>query len=448
LIAGNEGFANGFTTVPALDTISARGFSRCTLWLSYRGFGMFVERTTRNSDGHAAVGLEPVLWIAPVMLALLPSAMLAQDDRDVDIDDVVPQLAQQAAVRDPGVYEWVFGRGLGRGTDERMVHQQLADLLRQKVATIDLICELSDGQKQKLAVAGRGDIKRLIDQVERIETRVQLVRQEPAKVHPLMEEALSLKRGLLPWSPEDGSIFDKSLKTILTTEQNARLAALRRLERLGGHVRIEPQESDLTVWLSDTATTDAELANLERLTSLTKLGLASTQVTDTGLVHLQRLTKLEVLDLTGTAVTDSGLPHLAGLSNLQRLDLYGTKVTAAGMTHIAGLTDLRVLVLCDTRVTDPALAALKRLKKLEWLNLQRTNVTDAGLVNLKELANLEWLDLSRTRVSDAGLAHLKEMSSLKWLNLSGTAVTDVALADLRSALPTAKIWKRPAVAAD
>ena len=108
-----------------------------------------------------------------------------------------------------------------------------------KVTAIDLICDLTDAQKQKLQLAGRGDIKRLIDRLEQIGTRVQFVKNDLEDVDPLFKETEPLKRGLRPWFPDDGSFFDKSLSKTLTTEQNARIATLREIERLGGHVMTE-----------------------------------------------------------------------------------------------------------------------------------------------------------------------------------------------------------------
>jgi len=338
----------------------------------------------------------------------------------------------------------------GQGSDATTVHGQLDTLLRQKVAVIDLICELTDVQKQKLQLAGRGDMKRLIDRVEEIQTQLRLVQSEPARVHALRREVEALKRGLRPWFPNDGSLLDKSLGSILTTEQCARIATLQDIARLGGRVQTESsaQGAVLDVYLSGIPFADEGLASLKGLTSMKGLDLTSTRVTDAGLIHLEVLTKLQSLDLTATEVTDAGLTHLMRMTSLQRLDLFGTQVTAAGLAHLKGLASLKVLNLSGTRVTDSGLAHVKGLKNLQWFNLHMTHVTDAGLVHLKELTNLEWLDLSSTQVTDAGLTHVTELPNLKWINLSSTQVTDAGLADLKRALPTTNVWRRAEPASD
>src|SRR5258708_7456992 len=45
------------------------------------------------------------------------------------------------------------------------IHQQLHARLEKKLASVDRYCQLSDPQKQKLELAGRGDIQRLFEGV-------------------------------------------------------------------------------------------------------------------------------------------------------------------------------------------------------------------------------------------------------------------------------------------
>ncbi|MEX2119465.1 MAG: hypothetical protein WD847_07710 [Pirellulales bacterium] len=61
-----------------------------------------------------------------------------------------------------------------------------------------------------------------------------------------------------------------------------------------------------------------------------KVSLSSTQITDAGLAQLAGMPSLTTLDLNHTRVTDAGLEHLAGLKNLQSLRLDGTQVTIDG----------------------------------------------------------------------------------------------------------------------
>jgi hypothetical protein len=322
--------------------------------------------------------------------------------------------------------------------------------LRQKILSIDAICTLTDDQQRRLQLAGRGDIKRLIDRIEEIATHLNRAGQEPAPVEDRLLELERIKRGVKTEFSDDGSLFAKVLKRILTVEQNARFATLQEIERVGGRVCADPigQNAVLDISLAGAPFDDGDLARLKVLTGLQGLDLTSTRVTDKGLVHLEGLTKLHSLDLTGTKITDAGLTSVKRLHDLERLDLFGTRVTAAGLAHLIALRRLEELNLSDTRITDPGLAHLAGLKNLRSLNLHQTNVTDAGLAYLTKLTNLEWLDVSGTEVSDSGLAHVRELRKLEWVNLSHTRVTDAGVSELKRALPNANVWKRAARALD
>ncbi len=178
--------------------------------------------------------------------------------------------------------------------------------------------------------------------------------------------------------------------------------------------------------------TDAGLAHLKTLTSLTSIELCGTNITDTGLAHLGNLTSLTSIELYGRNITDAGLVHLSKLTLLSSLNLSVCRnITDAGLTHLSKLTLLSSLNLsrCD-KITDAGLLYLGTLTSLTSLNLNQTNITDAGLAHLKTLTSLTSLDLSQTNITDAGLAHLKTLTSLTSLNLNYANITDTGLAHL------------------
>ena len=81
------------------------------------------------------------------------------------------------------------------------------------------------------------------------------------------------------------------------------------------------------------------------------LNLRGTKVTDAGLAHLANIKSLTQLHLERTAVTDAGLAHLSGLENLEYLNLYGTQITDAGLAHLQNLKKLKKLYVWQTGVT-------------------------------------------------------------------------------------------------
>lgn len=83
--------------------------------------------------------------------------------------------------------------------------------------------------------------------------------------------------------------------------------------------------------LTDTKTTDKQLAEVAKLTHLDRLRLYGTDITDKGLQYLNGLDSLQELELSQTHITDKGLPTLAALKGLKKLYLYNTAVTKQGI---------------------------------------------------------------------------------------------------------------------
>jgi hypothetical protein len=114
-----------------------------------------------------------------------------------------------------------------------------------------------------------------------------------------------------------------------------RTAAIRALTeavtKLGG--RCKPGVDALgrpavSVDLSNTAVTDADLGRLRGWAVVRELDLSRTNLTDKGLRHLREAAGLEALSLLGLRITDEGLEHLFGLHSLAQLTLDSTAVTA------------------------------------------------------------------------------------------------------------------------
>jgi hypothetical protein len=155
---------------------------------------------------------------------------------------------------------------------------------------------------------------------------------------------------------------------------------------------------------------DAGLAHLETLPNLSLLYLGGTKVGDTGLRHLEKQTnreRFDHLDLSDTLVSNAGLAHLKPLTSLTYLWLGNTQVTDAGLEQLKPLTNLQLLYLNGTKVGNTGLAQLSGLTGLRELGLGSTQVGENGLPHLKTLTNLTTLDLSDTKVTAAGVKGLR-----------------------------------------
>jgi internalin A len=208
--------------------------------------------------------------------------------------------------------------------------------------------------------------------------------------------------------------------------------------------------------LSDTAVSDAGLAELRAFTRLKELHLQKTAVQGPGLVHLAGMKDLEELVLPTYPFTDADLAPLKGLTKLKKLKLEGRNLTNAGLTYLGGLTRLEELTLRNTSITslepirhltslrsldvvgspidDAGLEPVARLRELEVLRLSGTLVGDVGTASICVLPRLQELDLDRTRVGDSGLARLCELPRIADLTLSQTEVTDEGLLGLAGKL--------------
>ncbi|MBM3877724.1 MAG: hypothetical protein FJ386_13585 [Verrucomicrobia bacterium] len=117
----------------------------------------------------------------------------------------------------------------------------------------------------------------------------------------------------------------------------------------------------LNLRLLGTNVTDATLAQLKDVKSLTDLNLATTKITDAGLASLANLTNLTRLHLEQTAVTDAGMRHLARLRNLTYLNLFGTQVSDAGLGELKDMKFLRSLYVWQSKVTTNGVNSIKQV---------------------------------------------------------------------------------------
>jgi hypothetical protein len=337
----------------------------------------------------------------------------------------------------------VFGN---RGETPSGVQSWLDSQLRYKIDSVNRVTRLTSSQRQKLDLAGRGDIKHFIDLVEEERRQFEPVGDDelgPEVVKELARTARRLKAKLNSELFNEGSLFDRVLSRSLTGDQNERSAAVHEIATAGGQISLRKSGADEVeeVVLSATDFADVGLTHLRALKDLKVLALDATAITDAGLAHLAGLSKLEVLDLSHTGITDSGLANLKGLTGLRTIYLRKAQVTDAGLVHLQGLENLEVVDLVGTQVTDAGLAHLKGLKRLKHLDLSGIRVTDAGLANLIGLTKLQRLFLDDTQVTDAGMAHLRVLKELRRLDLFGAAVSNAAVESLQRSVPGVKVFR-------
>jgi hypothetical protein len=367
------------------------------------------------TDGspESSIRLRWPLWIGLAAVVLPLAAAVGGDPLDENSGNAaLPD--QPLKLANPAVYVWIFG------ADANAARQHLDTLLQQKVSIVDRVCRLTDAQKRKVELAGRGDIKRLIDRVEEFGIHSQLAKNNGESVNALVRKAEELKRDLISALSNDDSLFAKSLKATLTSDQFDEYEPLRSVIRIGGMVHTRQRGSD----------------------EMLEINLRGTELGGGGLALVRELPNVRILRLDGTRDTDAGLAQLKGITKVNYISLSNSDVTDAGLEHLQGMTELEWLALDVTQVTDAGLAHLNGLTKLKQLSLSKSQVSDAGLAHLKGMTSLHQISLNDTHISDAGLAQLKGMTGLRALWLGNTKVTDRGVADMRSALPKLMITNK------
>jgi hypothetical protein len=177
--------------------------------------------------------------------------------------------------------------------------------------------------------------------------------------------------------------------------------------------------------LTDSALTDAGLADIAAFRKLQILELDNTVITGRGLIHVSH--RLEHLNANHTLFDDHGCSLLPRFLDLEYISLEQTRITDEGTKYFARLPQLRFVVLRQTEITGSELSGLKSAR---YLDLDNTRVDDAGIVSLRGLRGLEWLYLRSTRISGRAIDSLTTLHALQELYLDDTAFTDEGVEEL------------------
>jgi hypothetical protein len=197
------------------------------------------------------------LTLAMALLGCTGAIWLRGEDDDDDLVEIRDQAAAKARfgfgaggrimITEGNIDAWIYGnQSRGRGWLEAS--------LKHKVDEMGKLCELSALQKQKLTLAGEGDIQRFESQVEDLKATCQLGALRPEKYSELYQKTrplhATLQRGLFGHS----SLFHKTLVTALRPEQLARCEQLeqeRRVYRYRARVELCVAQLDAVLGLRD-----------------------------------------------------------------------------------------------------------------------------------------------------------------------------------------------------
>jgi hypothetical protein len=183
----------------------------------------------------------PLRTLLPLAFLLLLSSMMAATCRAQGLvvegaveagEDVEEEKADEVAaarvnraffvLNDAQFDQWVFGGP----RNSRAGRSRLDALLSLQVDAVARTCGVSDLDRKKLLLAGRGDIKRFFDLVEEKRKKFDRVKTDQNKVGEIYRELLPLQLAVNSGLFGDGSLYSKTLKRILSPEDEMRYQQL------------------------------------------------------------------------------------------------------------------------------------------------------------------------------------------------------------------------------
>lgn len=160
-------------------------------------------------------------FMALIVLAVVaaPRSARAQDDDEEDVPDQVQAMQMQRVFvyTEENFDQWVFNNQGNAGS----VRNRFESLLGLKIDFVDKACGLTESQKKKLQLAGRGDIKRFFDRVDEKRRKFLSVKRDQNNINEIFQEIQPLQFEIQGEHFGDGSFFSKTLVRTLSTDQTA-----------------------------------------------------------------------------------------------------------------------------------------------------------------------------------------------------------------------------------
>jgi len=197
-----------------------------------------TESDVRQGEGKGMSRLHRAAVVSVAVAAALGVAgvgnvAFAQDDDDfepVPMQPVVPQAT--FVVTEVQLDQWVFGGG----RNAAWARDRLDTQLTLRIDEIDQACGVTEDQRQKLRLAGRGDIKRFFNKIEEKRRAFQSVAHDRAKIGAVFQELQPLQIAFNAGLFGENSLFAKTLVKTLDADQARRYETALR-ERRQFHYR-------------------------------------------------------------------------------------------------------------------------------------------------------------------------------------------------------------------
>jgi hypothetical protein len=151
------------------------------------------------------------LFLGPALLAVVGAGGIGRAQQKAA---AVLRVARPVQVwPDEQFDQWVFNGNAAAG------RQRLDAMVALNIEDIERAGQLTEAQKKKMQLAGRGDVKRLFDGYESAKRKFRLLGNDVQKLQDVMPDVGPLQTALRGGSFLDNSILAKSLPHTLTAEQ-------------------------------------------------------------------------------------------------------------------------------------------------------------------------------------------------------------------------------------
>lgn len=167
--------------------------------------------------------------IAVLIAAGLGLTAQAQDFEDDAPEPVPPEAGNEFVLNAQQFDQWVFGNSNVQGAPG--ARKKMDTLLSLQIEEMDRTCGLSDSQKEKLRLAGRGDVERFFDRVEEKRRELQDKSYDQNKIGEIYQQLQPFQATLNGGLFDDGSLFAKIVAKALDPEQAARYESFNRDRR-------------------------------------------------------------------------------------------------------------------------------------------------------------------------------------------------------------------------
>ena len=144
-----------------------------------------------------------------------PPARASEDD--MDEAPVAVQANEGFEIAESNFDQWIYQGAANAESGRARINSRLKIHLDE----LDRICSLTPDQRQKLMLAGHGDMKRLFDQIEVVRAKFRAVRKDQNAFNQIWTDINPLRQKVASDLFSENSFYGKTLKSTLTPEQLA-----------------------------------------------------------------------------------------------------------------------------------------------------------------------------------------------------------------------------------